>query len=213
MSSLWRGSSPSSCSTWLKPMIEFSGVRSSWLIRARNSLLARFALSARALACKQLEPLRSARRCLGDVLDGAERAAGAGGILRARARARCAGAPSSATIRIKLKRGLAAYRLRVGVRHALAIVGMHVGKERLVARRAVRSGRGRRSHTSAPTSSPCPRADPSDHDPNRAIAAPPASVCQRPLALALDPLALADVTRDRRRAPRSRLVCLGSARR
>ena len=44
----WRGSSSSSCA---KPSIAFSGVRNSWLMRDRNSLLARFERSATSRAC------------------------------------------------------------------------------------------------------------------------------------------------------------------
>ena len=42
--------SGSSCSSWPKPRIELSGVRSSWLMRERKSLLARLARSASSLA-------------------------------------------------------------------------------------------------------------------------------------------------------------------
>ncbi len=47
-----RLSPPCSSMSWLKPRMEFSGVRSSWLMSARNLLFARLAASAVALACQ-----------------------------------------------------------------------------------------------------------------------------------------------------------------
>ena len=48
-----RLSPPCSSRSWLKPRIEFSGVRSSWLMSARNLLFARLAASAVAFACQR----------------------------------------------------------------------------------------------------------------------------------------------------------------
>ena len=42
----WRSLSGSTSSSWPKPRIAFRGVRSSWLTRDRNSVLARVARSA-----------------------------------------------------------------------------------------------------------------------------------------------------------------------
>ena len=66
----------SSSSSWANPRMAFSGVRSSWLIRDRYSLLAAFALSAASLASRSsmercrtssstraLRSRRSAARC------------------------------------------------------------------------------------------------------------------------------------------------------
>ena len=64
------GGSRSSSSSCAKPSIAFSGVRSSWLMRDRNSLLARFAASARfARAFGFLQP-----QVFGDVLEHAHHA-------------------------------------------------------------------------------------------------------------------------------------------
>jgi len=50
-------------STWAKPRMAFSGVRSSWLIRERNSLFARLAVSAlNSAALRSAIPSSSSRR-------------------------------------------------------------------------------------------------------------------------------------------------------
>ena len=57
----WPVGSVAMPSSWLKPRIAFSGVRSSWLIRDRNSVLAALACSARAVAAAS-SAVRSATR-------------------------------------------------------------------------------------------------------------------------------------------------------
>ena len=48
-------------SNWPKPRMALSGVRSSWLMRERNSLLARLAFSASSFACCRPRPPAAAR--------------------------------------------------------------------------------------------------------------------------------------------------------
>ena len=48
---------PVAARSWVKPRTAFSGVRSSWLMLARNSLFIRFAFSAASLAFRRLSSI------------------------------------------------------------------------------------------------------------------------------------------------------------